>query len=107
MSYESLLGNQPQDEKRIRLQAIRRIGGMWLRGEGTDNPRRGAVLAMMAIVDDMYSRHEFSADALNDVGRVFCENCRHIHPQVSTLCKKGSNSERDALVGCYLMGLAS
>ncbi len=107
MSYESLLGNQPQDEKRIRLQAIRRIGGMWLRGVGAGNPRRGAVLAMMAIVDDMYSRHEFSTDALNDVGRVFCENCRHIHPQVSTLCKKVRNSERDALVGCYLMGLAN
>lgn len=107
MVYESLLGNQSQDEKRSRLQAIRRIGGMWLRGVGAGNPRRGAVLAMMAIVDDMYSRYEFSADALNEVGGVFCENCRHINPQVSTLCEKRSNSERDALAGCYLMGLAN
>ena len=106
MVYESLLGNQFLDEKRNRLEAIRRIGSMWLRGVRTDNPRRGAILSMMAIVDDMSSRQEFATDALNEVGREFCVNCRHIHPQVSTLCEKRSNPERDALVGCYLMGLA-
>lgn len=107
MTYESLLGYPFHDEKRNRLGAIRRIGGMWLRGVGIDNPWRGAVLAMMAVVDDMSSRQGFSTDDLNEVGGMFCENCRHIHPQVSTLCEKRSNPEADALVGCYLMGLAN
>lgn len=107
MIYESLLGNQSQDENRNRLEAIRRIGGMWLRGARNESPRRSAILAMMSVVDDMSSRQEYSADALNVLGGVFCDNCRHIHPQISTLCKKRSNPGRDALVGCYLMGLAN
>lgn len=107
MIYDSLLGNQFQDEKRNRLEGMRRVGSMWLRAMRADNPRRGVILAMMSVLDDMATRQEICSDGLNEIGGVFCDNCRHIQPQLSTLCKKSGNPGRDALAGCYLMGLAN
>lgn len=106
MSYESLLGQQSGNENRNRLEVVARIGGMWLRGLAKDDIRRASALGMMAIVDAKISRQEFSDASMLFLSGLFCENCRSIQPQVSSLCARKGDSTRDVLHGCYLMSVA-
>jgi hypothetical protein len=106
MVYEILLGQRSGNENRNRLEVIARIGGMWLRGLANGDIRRASVLAMMAIVDAQISRQEFSDASMLFLSELFCENCRNIQPQVSSLCARKSDSTRDVLHGCYLMSVA-
>ena len=106
MSHE-VLERQTTDRNLNRFPLINRIGHMWLQGLATDNPQHCKVMTMMSMVDAMASRQDFSTESMNTVGNVFCDNCRHIHHDVSTLCVKKGNASDDVLKGCWLMGLAS
>jgi hypothetical protein len=107
MALGCILGHQSADENRNRLQVIARIGGMWLRGLANGNIQRSSVVAMMELVDAMVSQQDYSDDSLGCLSGLFCENCRNIQPQVSSLCARKVHSSRDALSGCYLMSVAN
>ncbi len=105
MGYESILGQQSGDKNRNRLEVVARIGGMWLRGLAKDDIRRAPVLDMMAIIDAKILRQEFSDASMLSLSGLFCDNCRSIQPQVSSLCARKGDSTHDVLHGCYLMSV--
>ena len=85
---------------RYRLEAIKRVGRLWIKQLPTDNTQRSEAIQLVSIIELRQGAGDFSAKAMESVRAVFCPMCRHIHPDVASLC-----SPVRGLNGCWLMGL--
>ena len=91
---------QNPEINRNQLDAIKRVGSLWIKQLPTDDTQRSRAIQLVSIIELHQGAGDFSSKAMESVRAAFCPICRHIHPGIASLC-----SPERGLNGCWLMGL--
>ena len=65
-------------EKLARLQGVARLGRMWLERIPATEPKRGRVIGMCVLVEDLVRAGDHSVAAMTTARALLCSNCRRL-----------------------------
>jgi hypothetical protein len=66
-------------EKLARLQAVARLGRMWLERIPAAEPKRGRLTGMCVLVEDLVRAGDHSVAAMTTARALLCNNCRRLN----------------------------
>ncbi len=66
-------------EKLARLQGVARLGRAWLERTPVAEPKRGRLIGMCVLVEDLVKAGDHSLAAMTTARALLCSNCRRLN----------------------------